>query len=84
MTDDVPVSRADGPGEHRTAQGRTVRALRRPGRSTGRRWGRPSRAAGSGRLDGRASTAKAHLSHDIDQGRVSPAGTADTDAQRSG
>jgi aquaporin Z len=43
-----------------------------------------SRAAGSGVLDEGTLAAKAHLSQDIDQGRVVPPGIGDTDAQRSG
>ena len=42
-----------------------------------------SRAAGSGVLDEGALAAKAHLSQDIEQGRVVPPGIAGTDAQRS-
>jgi len=43
-----------------------------------------SRAAGSGRLGEAASTARAELSQDIDQGKVVPPGIADTEAQRPG
>jgi hypothetical protein len=43
-----------------------------------------SRAAGSGVLDEGTHTARAHLSQDIDHGRVVPPGIAGTDAQPSG
>ena len=43
-----------------------------------------SRAAGSGRLDEAAPTAKARLSKDIKRGKVIPQGIAGTDPQRSG
>jgi aquaporin Z len=43
-----------------------------------------SRAAGSGRLDEAASTAKAELAQHIEHGKVVPPGIADTDPQRPG
>ena len=43
-----------------------------------------SRAAGSGRLDEAAPTAKAELSEDIDHGKAVPPGIAGTDPQRPG
>ena len=43
-----------------------------------------SRAAGSGRLDEAAPTARAELSQDTDHGQVIPPGIAGTDAQPSG
>ncbi len=48
------------------------------------RWDPISRAAGSGRLGEAASTARAELSQDAEQGKGVPPRTADPDAQRSG
>ncbi len=50
----------------------------------GRGGGAIGRAAGSGVLDEGALAAKARLSQEIEQGKVAPPGTADTDTPQSG
>jgi hypothetical protein len=84
MTDDVPVSRADGPGEHRTAQGADgagVAATRQVDRaSLGAAFPRGGlRPAGREALHRQGAPVPGHR-----PGQGRPPGTADPDAQRSG